>query len=142
LRTAAWAAARTGVVEAAALVVRLRKSASPVTRSTVMAGSGERHRAAHDAPADHRAEHADTDELDGPVPHRAVHPAGLRRGRRRWGVRRRWRRGLSVRRRRLLVDRGLLGHGFFGGHALWLGRLGGRGRAFGRRRGAAALRLR
>lgn len=146
LRTASRTTRTPWVVEAAALVVGLRKSASPVAGSTVMTGSGERYRAADDATADHRAEHADTDELDGPVPHRAVHPAGLRRGRRRWGVRIR-RRGLRLRRRLLLIDRGLLGHrllghGLFGGHALRLGRLGGRGRAFGRLRGAAALRLR
>jgi hypothetical protein len=65
------------VVEAATLIIVLRISAPAVTGSVMAAGPGERHRATHDATADHRAEHADTDELDGPVLHRAAHPAGL-----------------------------------------------------------------
>jgi hypothetical protein len=129
------------VVEAATRVVLLRKPTTAVTRSTVTTGPGERHRATHDATTDHRAEHADTDELDGPVPHRAAHPAGLCRVRRRWCVRV-WRRaGLSLRRRRLLVD-----HGLFGRDGLGLGRLGsggmGNGRGLGRWRGATTFRLR
>jgi len=66
-----------GVVEATTLIVVLRVSAPAVTGSVMATGPGDRHRTTHNATTDHRAEHADTDELDGPVLHRAAHPAGL-----------------------------------------------------------------